>query len=350
VKHLFTSISISILFSLSCYAMEPARKTREAQIIPLPGLQDPSAIAFPTQSHVVIGGKNDCILFFQTSGVKSYSMQSIVSCKTFAIDAHKQEGLVVITNKEEIFVYAPRTERIIWSNHIIPEKNIPAIFGPDKTIITLNPADRSVMIFDYEKGLHKERISSCLFNPKSLIFTCPLSCNYEQPYSPKIAYLNDKRQAVIKDLSGAISTKTKESESYKNILLSPYGKYVALAATLGCTIWNPRTDESYEIDDIYKPYDISISGGKTQLYIKSMAFHPNGCLALLTGHMLGHTLKYFNLNKKTLISDEDIPLNKILSERALDISPEGTDVVILGENEFVIAPVPLTVLAQIDAN
>ncbi len=346
MKHIFTLLITSLIFISPCLSMEPARKTREAQIIPLKGLINPSVIAFPTQSHVVIGGANDCILFSQISGSPSYSTKSIVMFKTFSVNAHKQEGLVVINNKEEMIVYAPRTNRILCSNHSLAEKNIAAAFGPDKTIITTNPTERSLMIFDYGTNSLslKQRISTTIFNPDSLFFTSPISC---QPSSSKIAYLNYKKQAAIRELSGY--AQTKESGSYKDILLSPYGKWVALNETLGCTIWNPRTDVSYEIDDIYKPE--SHFGTKIKLYIKSMAFHPNGCLALLTSHAGGYTLKYFNLNRRVLINDEDIPLKKILGDtKLLDISPEGTDVVILGENEFLIAPVPLTVLAQTDAN
>ncbi len=349
MKQLSILITTSLIFTSSCLSMEPARKTHEAQIIPLSGLlKNPTAIAFPTQTHIVIGGDNDCVLFSQIS-YETYSKKSIAMHKTFAIDAHKKEGFVVITNTEGILVYAPRTERIIWSNHTIPEKNIAAVFGHDKTIIALTPTDQSVMVFDYENGLlPKQRIASCILQPDSSFSTRPISCNHEQLYSSKIAYLNDKQQAAIMELSSQ-NTQTKESGCYKNILLSPYGQYVALAHTLqGCIIWHPRTDESYEIDDIYKPNSDEIA----KLYIKAMAFHPNGCLALLTGYMLGYRLKYFNLNRRILVSDEEVPLKKLIvgNMKTLDFSPEGTDVVILAQNEFLIAPVPLTVLAQTDAN
>lgn len=208
-----------------------------------------------------------------------------------------------------------------------------------------------------------------------------------------------ERDSQAQKKSQPIKIKELQPLTYiKETLSSPNQRFTAVVDWKnGCRIFNQEHTCLYNIDD-----------NRNKLIVASMAFHPNGTLALLDLNTF--TVQYHNLETKTLIcttnlpfenlgidyekqrnisfrgtiienpgleyvvqsinsSDKKLKLNSELQKyierlhayspdnffknlgleyiKRLDFSPDGTEIAILGKERFFIAPVPHIVIKTV---
>lgn len=302
-----------------------------------------SAIAYPTKHSILVGSHKGCFLIGFNK--QNHHCEVINHQETFSMDTKDKK--VAIANARGLAIFDVKKDEFCWDCNDIPTKNMSVVFGKENTILALDVEQQLLRVIDYEKNIETTFTIDCYtpeYNPTALLSYC-INNN-------AIAYINKDQNSSTTLLSNITTPKTFLSdmpEYNREALCSPNGKNIAITNwNNGVVIWNTTDmpnwgNTTYPIEDI--------------LLCLSLAFHPDGALAILSNPGPTHyDLDFYNLEtKKCITHKSELPIylgkrqNPITYLKRLAFSPKGKFLAVLGDDNLLLIPVSETMIAQKDA-